>query len=332
MPSLSVRNRCYRPAVPAPVVSVVVATYRRPALLPRLVDALERQTVDARSIQLVLVDDASPDDTPAVVADLAARTPLALTTLRLPRNGGPAAARNAGWAAATADVVAFTDDDCVPSPGWLAAGLAALDEGTVVAGRTIPDPAQLGQLGPFSRTIRAEDGRFVQTCNAFYRRADLVELDGFDGRMRTGEDTDLALRATERGRRVVYAPDALVHHDVRPSSLRATLRETLRWTDLPVVVRRHPQIRDTLLHRRIWWKASHPSAAAAIAGIATALVGRRMTPLALTLPWLRHRLLVAPIAPRPVDRLVTLPGAFAVDALEVAVMARASVEHRSVLL
>lgn len=318
--------------MPTPAVSVVVATYRRCALLPRLVEALEQQSIGASKVQLVLVDDASPDDTARVVADLAARSSLTVTSLRLPRNCGPAAARNAGWAAATAEVVAFTDDDCVPTPGWLAAGIAALTDGAVVAGRTMPNPAQLGQLGPFSRTIRAEDGRFVQTCNAFYRRADLVELGGFDERMRTGEDTDLALRATERGRRIVYAADALVHHDVRPSSLRATLRETLRWTDLPLVVRRHPQVRDSHLHQRLWWKPSHPSAAAAMAGVAAAVAGRRVAPLVATLPWLRHRLLVAPLADGAAERVAALPGAFAVDALEVAVMARASVKHRTVLL
>src|SRR4051812_17641048 len=254
--------------------------------------------MDARTIEVVLVDDASPDDTRSVVARLAAASPLPITSLRLPANSGPAAARNAGWAAAASEIVAFTDDDCVPTPEWLAAGVAALAEGTIVSGRTIPNPAQAGQLGPFSRTIRAEDGRFVQTCNAFYRRTDLAALGGFDERMRTGEDTDLALRATERGRRIGYAPSALLPPDLRPPSLRAPLRETLRWTALPLVVRRHPQVRDTLLHRRVWWKQSHPSAALAVAALATAAATRRTAPLAATLPWLRHRLLVAPIADR----------------------------------
>lgn len=315
-----------------PLVSVVVATYGRARLLPRLVAALEKQTVGAQRIELILVDDASPDDTAEVAARLAARTPLHMTVRRLPRNGGPARARNVGWAAATCDVVAFTDDDCAPASAWLEAGLAMSSRHDVVAGRTMPAPEQVGNLAPFSRTIRSEDARYVQTCNAFYRRSSLVALGGFDEQLRTGEDTDLALRAAEHGCAVGYAPDALVHHDVRPPSLRATLRETLLWADLPGVVRRHPQVRRTYLHHGMWWKRSHPPVTLAAVGVVTAAVTRRWAPLALTLPWLRHRLATAPLAEGHRDRVTTLPGAFAVDALEVAVMLRGSLRHKTLVL
>jgi hypothetical protein len=315
-----------------PLVSVVVATYGRAHLLPRLVAALERQTVPADRIELVLVDDASPDETPTVTARLAAATPLQMTVRRMERNGGPARARNAGWATTGCDVVAFTDDDCVPTPGWLESGLAAARDHDVVAGRTMPNPEQLQHLGAFSRTIRSEDARFVQTCNAFYRRTVLDSLNGFDEALRTGEDTDLALRATEHGCSLGFAADALVHHDVRPPSLRSTVRETLLWADLPGVVRRHPQVRSTHLRHGLWWKRSHPPALFAVGGIAAAAATRRWTPLLATLPWLRHRLHVEPLTEDRRQRIATLPGAFAVDTLEVAVMVRGSIKHRTMVL
>src|SRR5262245_61414849 len=100
-------------------VSVVVPTYRRAANLPRLVAALEAQTLPADRFEVVLVDNGSDDDTPAVLAELAASTRLHLVPLRIDVNEGPARARNAGWRASSAPLVAFTDDDCVPRPDWL---------------------------------------------------------------------------------------------------------------------------------------------------------------------------------------------------------------------
>jgi len=255
-----------------------------------------------------------------------------MSALRLARNGGPARARNHGWVTTSAPVVAFTDDDCVPTSRWLEAGLASTGEHDVVAGRTQPSPDQLQHLRAFSRTIVSDDANFVQTCNAFYRRAVLETLEGFDEALRTGEDTDLALRARERGCSVTFAPEALVHHDVRPSSVRATLRETLRWVDLPGVVHRHPQMRRTHLFGGVWWKRSHPPVMLAAAGITVAVAARRWSPTLAVVPWLRHRLVAEPMAIRPHNRVATLLPAFAVDLLEVAVMVRGSVKHRTVVL
>jgi GT2 family glycosyltransferase len=108
--------------------------------------------------------------------------------------------------------------------------------------------------------LSAHDARFFATANCFYRRRALEQTDGFDERFRraAGEDTDLGLRALALGGRAAYAADALVHHDVRPSEWRAAANEAWRkWIDLALVVRKHPEIRGTLLYRRVFWKRSH---------------------------------------------------------------------------
>ncbi|HEY2557514.1 MAG TPA: glycosyltransferase family 2 protein, partial [Diaminobutyricibacter sp.] len=125
-----------------PAISVVVATHNRAGLLPRLVAALEAQE-PCGPFEVVVVDDGSTDETFTVLEDLARVTPLDLVPVRMTRNGGPAAARNAGWQRARAPLVAFTDDDCTPQPGWLARLLDDLDRFDVVQGRTVPDPEQL---------------------------------------------------------------------------------------------------------------------------------------------------------------------------------------------
>ncbi|MFP5220097.1 MAG: glycosyltransferase family 2 protein, partial [Actinomycetes bacterium] len=126
------------------VVAVAVSTYRRPELLSRLLAALEAQSVPLEQVEVVVVDDASGDATWGVLQHAVEHSPLRLTALRQPVNGGPAAGRERAWRATTAPVIAFTDDDCRPVPQWLAEGLAAMTahDPAVVVGRTVPDPEQ----------------------------------------------------------------------------------------------------------------------------------------------------------------------------------------------
>src|SRR5437773_12263875 len=105
-----------------PVMSVVVATRRRPRQLTRLMAALDAQEgVDP--FEVVVVDDASDDETPAVVRDLAVTALHPVKILRTETSQGPGPARNLGWRAADAPLVAFTDDDCIPHTGWLRASI-----------------------------------------------------------------------------------------------------------------------------------------------------------------------------------------------------------------
>lgn len=315
-----------------------MATYGRAGLLPRLVAALEGQR-GVTPTEVVIVDDCSPDETPTVLHGLQARTTLPLRVVRQERNAGPAAARNRGWRATTAPLVAFTDDDCVPQPDWLASLAGALERADIAQGRTAPDPAQEPLHGPFSRTLDVPgmDG-FFQTCNIGYRREWLDRLAGFDEDFRfpMGEDTDLAWRALEQGAEAVFVDSALVHHDVRPSSALTQIKDSARWESVVLIVRKHPELREKL-HSRWFWKAAHAPALAALVGLTAALptgdVRRRAAGVALLAPYVKHRLVDAPLRnTRRRGRVRLLPAALAVDLAEVAVLARASVRYRRLVL
>ncbi len=319
-----------------PAVSVVVSTYRRARLLPRLLAALEAQTLPPDRFEVVVCDNGSDDDTATVLAVLAATSPVQLRIVRAAVNRGPSAGRELAWRAGTGPVIAFTDDDCQPQPDWLERGLAAMADAApaVVVGRTAPDPEQVHLLVDFFRSQRVDDARFAQTCNVFYRRSDVEAVGGFDRAFTSpgGEDTDLALRVEARGARRVFCADAVVHHDVRATSLTTTLRDTTRWTDVPLLYAKHPTARRESLHRRLFWKPSHPPTLLLLLGVVLAASWRRPTPLVLALPWVRFRTTVWPVARGPRRRWALLPGALAVDALEVAVMARGSLRHRTLVL
>src|SRR4051794_20264371 len=101
-------------------VAVIVPARDAAGLLPTALDALAAQTVAA---EVIVVDNGSRDGT----ADVAEAHPVVTRVVRRARGEGPGAARNSGAAATDAPLLAFTDADCAPSPGWLAAGLAALE-------------------------------------------------------------------------------------------------------------------------------------------------------------------------------------------------------------
>ena len=317
-------------------VSVAVSTYRRAHLLHRLLRALEAQTLERNRFEVVVCDNGSDDATPQVLAELRATTPLALRTVHAEVNRGPAAGRELAWRACRGEVVVFTDDDCQPEPDWLAAHLRSMRSAgpAVVVGRTVPDPAQQHLLVDFARTQRVDDARFAQTCNVAYRFEDLEQSGGFDTGFTTpgGEDTDLALRVEQLGSRRVFAGDAVVRHDVRPTSLRATLRETQRWYDVPRLYAKHPGARTETLHLRWFWKPTHPPVLLLLAGAAAAVATRHPAYLLLAAPCIGFRTRVWPVARGPRRRWAMLPGALAVDALEVAVMVRGSFRHRTVVL
>jgi hypothetical protein len=234
--------------------------------------------------------------------------------------------------------VAFTDDDCVPSPGWLAALTAALAHADVVQGATVPAPDQLRHQGAFSRTLEVREASgFFQTCNMGYRRAVLEGAGGFDEAFDhpAGEDTDLALRCLAAGASFAFCERAVVEHDVRPSSLAVALRDTWRWQGVVGVVAKHPGMAEA--HGSRWfWKPSHPPWLVGLAGGIAGLALRGRPGLAVAalaaVPYLRHRVLVEPVHPGRLGRLRYLGHAALVDGGEVVAMARGSMRYRRLYL
>ncbi|MBV9291702.1 MAG: glycosyltransferase [Frankiales bacterium] len=302
-----------------PVVTVVVPTVDRVELLRRCLRGLAGQDL-ADPYEVVVVHDGNAGIT-ALLAEVADDLPV--RGLRIDERG-VSAKRNAGWRAARADLVAFTDDDCEPSVGWLTALVqAAGDDRALVAGPVAPHPEDAGVTGPWARTVNqpVESG-YYPGCNLLLRRSALEATDGFDPAMQAGEDTDLAWRVIEQHGAAAWAPDALIWHAVRAVDFVGHLRSLPRWGDLPLVVRRHPQLRDRLGYRRWFWKDNHPAACLALAGIA-------LTPISSGALLLAAPVVVRRLRKHPPRRAAALAVS---DVVEAGVLIAGSIRHRAVLL
>jgi GT2 family glycosyltransferase len=268
-------------------VAVVVPTHNRASRLARLVRSLEEQ--ELRPAEVIVVDDGSGDDTPAVLAALVASTPLPLAVIRIEAPAGPAVARNRGWRAASAPLVAFTDDDCRPSAAWLARSVAALESSPrvgIVQGAVRPASAERNRWDA-TREIVGPTAYF-EGCNLLVRREALEQSGGFGETLGMGgEDTWLGWAVLRRGWERAFAPDAVVVHDVVRSAYRWHLRQAWLNGNVAPLVKEFPGLRDAFW--RPWaFRASH---AALLAGAIGALMApRRPVAAALTLPYLHLRL------------------------------------------
>jgi GT2 family glycosyltransferase len=242
--------------------SIVIPTYRRPDLLARCLAALERQQFPAVDFEVIVADDAADAKTKQQIESLSTDS-FNIRYVAVSGRHGPAAARNVGWRAARGETIAFTDDDCIPDTGWLAAGLAPFNDPAVVAvtGQTIV-PLPLAPTDYDRNTAGLEQSEFI-TANCFCRRAVLESLGGFDEQFTTAwrEDSDLHFRLLNTGGRVVRAAAAVVIHPVRRAAWGVSLREQRKAMFDALLFRKHPRhFRERI---RPAWPADYYAAAAA---------------------------------------------------------------------
>jgi GT2 family glycosyltransferase len=232
------------PAMPA--LSVVVPTCGRVELLDRCLAALLRQTLAGGRYEIIVVDDHPDVRTRQLVAhwrDNTGEGGPAVTYLANGGGHGPAAARNRGWRLARAAVVAFTDDDTVPTPGWLEHGLDAFDDSVdALCGRIeMPLPASPTDYERDAQQL--ESAEFV-TANCFCRKSVLEALGGFDERFLLAwrEDSDLYFRLLAMRARIARAPQAVVVHPVRPAPWGVSLLQVRKIAFDALLYKKHPRL------------------------------------------------------------------------------------------
>jgi glycosyltransferase involved in cell wall biosynthesis len=280
-----------------PFVSVILPTLNRGDMLASLIDSLAEQTYPADRFEVIVVDNGSEDGTREWASRVTGTLPFRFrflsnsTSFRV-----PAQSRNLGFAAASGEIIAFTDSDCLVSRNWLEQGVAALHNAPAAGlahGTTLPWEDGTPRPPIYSTISVTSAKAFYETCNMFYRRAALERVSGFD---RTfietwpypafyGEDTDLAYRVLEAGYPGLFAPTVLVWHRVFANPLRRWIREPIKAFSWPLIVRRHPRIRKDLLFGRFFLTPMTALFDLGAAGFLLALFTSKL-PLLLWIPFL----------------------------------------------
>ncbi|HEY5398261.1 MAG TPA: mycofactocin biosynthesis glycosyltransferase MftF, partial [Trebonia sp.] len=273
-----------------PAVTVVIPVRDRHAELARCLAGLRATSTDTRTLPVIIVDDASAD--PAAIAAIAAR--YGARVFRRPVNGGPGAARNTGLAAASTELVAFLDSDCVPEPGWLDRLLPHFADPAVgaVAPRIVPHEAGRSWLARYegasstldmgTRPSIVRPGArvpYVPGAALVVRRE--AAGAGFADGMVVGEDVDFIWRLSAAGWRVRYEPAATMGHDHRVRFRAWFSRRADYGTSAAALEQLHPGAVRPLYAS--WWTAGawtaalcgRPVTAAALTAAATALLARR---------------------------------------------------------
>lgn len=183
-------------------ITIVITTYNRARFLQR---AIESALQAASRVEVIVVDDCSSDDTPALCAD---RTDIRY--VRLNANRGLANARNAGVAECTSEFIAFLDDDDLRLPNSIDKQLEKLvaDERVALCyGQAlIADPRRqlpTGEIYP-SECPQGDvfwellEDNFIPMPSVVVRKSSLVEAGGFNTELALIEDWDMWLRLSER--------------------------------------------------------------------------------------------------------------------------------------
>lgn len=321
-------------------MAVIIPVRDRRDLLAETLDALDAQTFS--NFEVIVIDDGSTDGT----REMAAARSVAGRPVRVLDNPGtgPYAARQHAADSTSAELLAFTDSDCVPTPRWLEALVAAADAGAdVVAGPTRP----VRMPRPLERcmTSSGEDGGYP-TCNVMYRRSSFEAAGGFAltpghplsfptsslaRNFYMGEDTLMGWRMRRNGARPGFSEDAVVLHQVLPPDLSDQLTRMWLLSATPQLFKLVPELRETLLANKVFFQvrnrllvyvmaggllARQPSVAGAALALWSALKVRRH---------LREGSGVG-------ESLAALPAELASDVVATAALLKGSVQARTVVL
>lgn len=198
-------------------VSIIIPHYNDLAGLDRCLTSLMAQDYPREAVEIIVADNASPQGLAAVSAAVDGRARIVVAN---ERGAGPA--RNAGVAAATAELLAFIDSDCVAEPQWLSSGVAGLKEFDFCGGPVhvlIDQPSPWTSAQAFEKVFAFDNERYVRdkgftgSGNLFTSREVFEQVGGFG--VGLSEDLDWSHRATAKGFRLGFVGEAAIGHPAR---------------------------------------------------------------------------------------------------------------------
>jgi glycosyltransferase involved in cell wall biosynthesis len=251
-------------------ISAVICTYNRAAYLRKALRSLIEQTLDPSQYEILVIDNASTDDTRSVVESERSARPE-LRYVHEP-TVGVSRARNAGWRNARAEYVAYLDDDAIADPPWLERMLGFLESTEprpgAVGGRIEPiwerprpawlsdDMARALTVVDWSdRPIALEPHQWIVAANIGFPRRILEEIGGFKvdlgrqgSRLLSNEENYMRIQIEELGHICYYHPEIVVKHHMHASRItQSWLKRRMYWQGVSDARMRRHQFHQSAL-------------------------------------------------------------------------------------
>lgn len=227
-----------------PFVSVVVPAYNAAAALPGCLAALQAQSYPRERYEVIVVDDASTDNSAEIAAAAGA---LVVAEGKRGKSG----VRNLGAQRAQGEIVLFTDSDCEPAPTWIETMVVPFQRDPEVVGvkgaylsRQREPLARFTQVEVeerYDRMARQETIDFIDTYAAGYRRDVFLAYGGFDETLPEVEDQDLSFRLARAGKKMLFVPGARVYHRHATSVRRYFWRKFAIGAWKHLLINRYPE-------------------------------------------------------------------------------------------
>ncbi len=240
------------------MISVVICTYNRCDSLLDTLKALSAQVVtNGLQLEVIVVDNNSSDRTKETVHEATGQCRWPMRYVFEPKQG-LSHARNRGIQEAKGDIIAFTDDDVLPEPSWVQALAEAFDAygADCVGGKIVPFWLQVPPAWLVSEAMQKQswailamldhgpepcvagpyDQGFLYGASMAFKKTVFKEQGGFRPDLGPqgsvplrGDDTEMVDRLLRTGKRIVYTPQAVVRHKVRPERMRMAYIRRLRF-------------------------------------------------------------------------------------------------------
>ncbi len=241
-------SRGYRSLSDYPSVTIIIPVRNRPGDISDCLTSLLNLDYPKDKQEIIVVDDASDDNTREVVSSFPVR--LIKNTQRMQASYS----RNLAAKDARGDILAFIDSDCTADPLWLRALVPAfMDETNGAVGGKVDSWFDNKAIDKYEKVASSlnkgnrprsskEEGNFfyLPTCNLLVKKELFLKLDGFNVGMTVGEDVDFCWRLKDSGHEIEYCPEGVVFHKHRNMIWSFSRRRFEYGTSEPFLNKKHP--------------------------------------------------------------------------------------------
>ena len=236
-------------------ISVIIPTYRRPTLLARCIESLTGQLFDKNAYEIIVVSDGPDKETARIVQKWKTHSYPRILYYTLPVKKGPAAARNMGWRKANGRLIAFTDDDCIPSRDWLQSIWEEYrgEEDMAFAGEIIvPLPKRPTD---YEWNISLLENASFATANCACTKKALTKVHGFDENFTLAwrEDSDLEFKLLLHDIPIHHLQHAIVIHPARQTRWGACITDQKKSMFNALLYKKYPELYRQKIQARPPW-------------------------------------------------------------------------------